>query len=83
MANETKYPAKIHITDARPKTTSFLKYLPNDRGPALQKRPSKTYGNNLYPQAATFGATTAPATTSVTKCAPTTTLLIAIKKPKI
>ena len=62
MANETKYPAKIKITNARPKTTSSLAYLPNDRGPALQKMPYKTYGDNVYPQTATFGSTTASAT---------------------
>ena len=62
MANEAKYPATIEITDARPKTTSSLAYLPNDRGPALQKMPYKTYGDNVYPQTATFGSTTASAT---------------------
>ena len=62
MANETKYPAKIEITDARPKTTSSLAYLPNDRGPALQKMPYKTYSDNVYPRTATFGSTTASAT---------------------
>ena len=61
-ANETKYPAKIDITDARPKTKPSLTYLPNDRGPALQKMPYKTYGDNFYPQTTTFGSTTASAT---------------------
>ena len=57
MANETKYPAKIQITNARPKTTSFLTNLSNNRGPALQKMPYKTYGGNFYPQTTTFGST--------------------------
>ena len=62
MANETKYPAKIDITDARPKTKPSLTYLPNNRGPALQKMPYKTYGANVYAQTTTFGPTTASAT---------------------
>ena len=66
MANETKYPAKIEITDARPKTTSSLAYLPNGRGPALQKMPYKTYGDNVYHQTETFGSTTASATVLAT-----------------
>ena len=65
-ANETKYPAKIEIIDARPKTTPSLAYLPNDRGPALQKIPYKTYGDNVYPQTATFGSTTASDTVLAT-----------------
>ena len=66
MANETKYPANIQITDARPKTTLFLTYLPNNRGPALQKMPFKTYGKNFYPQKTTFGSNTASATVLAT-----------------
>ena len=66
MANETKYPAKIDITDARPKTKPSHIYLTNDRGPALQKMPYITYGANVYPQTATFGPTTASATVLTT-----------------
>ena len=60
-ANETKYPAKIDITDAKPNTKPFT-YLLNDRGPALQKMPYKNYGANVYAQTTTFGSTTASAT---------------------
>ena len=66
MANETKYPAKIHITDARLKSTSFLRYLRDDRGPALQKMPYKNYGDNSYHQTTTFRSTTASGTVLAT-----------------
>ena len=61
MVNETKYPAKIDITYARPVTKPAHNYLPNNRDPALQKMPFKIYGDNFYQQKTTFESNTASA----------------------